>query len=186
MLLETFAALPVYPSQCHDDAFMFPQSTHQPVPCLSLITQRLMQDLRRAQGDASALERRLDNALEEERELRRAFEADKRLRKEKEEKQQASLREQSLLREEQESARTLERVESDVGDGSLGSMKARFVNENTRGGLGAMEEGGEGQGGDGGKAEVHSVDFAGEDDDEDVWQQVDIPSREQQEDVVEG
>lgn len=86
-----------------------------------------MRDLRRVQGDSSALERRLDDALEEEREMRRAFEADRRMRAKEEQQRQAFLREQSLLREEQDNERTSERFERDVDEGNLGPVDLSLI-----------------------------------------------------------
>lgn len=124
-----------------------------------------MVDLRRVQEDASVLEKRLDDALEDERELRRAYEAEKRLQDE----QEALLRDQVVAREEDNNERSPKLVGSDGvrGDESvgIGFEREEVGDEQTEGGMGEDETR---------KDDVGSVDFAGEDDDENVWQQVNV------------
>lgn len=148
--------------------------------------QLLERDLRRVAEEASILERRLDDALEDEKRRREDFEAQRRKREEEElERERARLEREDEEPRVQQELEFEERGEAWVGEGDLDdghqgveavetveTVEAQEGEEDVPTVLGeGYDEGGvEDAGGDRGEDEL-SVDFVGDEEDDDVWNQ---------------
>lgn len=155
-----------------------------PSTTICLFVQLLMRDLRRVQSDVFALERRLEDALEEERQLRQAFEADRQMQEEQKLLQQALLAAETAEKQQDEQNEAPERWhESDNGsrrgivlsdddsaeDWSLGRDGEDGASKEADE-VGAMPQPEEGS-----LENDQSVDFVGEDEEDNFWQQIGIP-----------
>lgn len=141
-------------------------------PCISSENVQLLdQDLRRVQGDVQVFEHRLEVALEEERQRREAFEAEQRRRAEEEQLREGEGRnvEEERLDPEDELEHE-EQSEAWSGDDEVHvdpvEIPGPREDEVVKDALPVRKDDDE-----------LSVDFVGEDEDDNVWQQADVYSR---------